>query len=107
MSRKRKPLADNPARWKRIKEKYGLTKEAYNAILQDQGGVCFICNRSPELIRRRQNLAVDHDHESGRIRGLLCYNCNHRLLPAVREDKKFAKRLWVYLNRKVDYGRVP
>lgn len=103
----KKPLDDSPARWKRIKEKYGITREAYNEILQEQGGACFLCQRTPEQIRRRQNLAVDHDHDTGAIRGLLCYNCNHRVLPAIRESVTYARRLVKYLSRKTSYGKVP
>ena len=107
MSRKLKQLNNTPRRWKEIKEKYGLTQEAYNAILQEQGGRCYICLRSPYDIRRRQNLAVDHCHITGKIRGLLCYNCNHRLLTAVKEDPEFVRRLLTYLTRKTDYGTIP
>lgn len=57
---------------------YGLTPEAYDAILEAQNYVCKICN-SPETSRNKGNfrsLAVDHDHFTGRIRGLLCNRCN-------------------------------
>ena len=58
---------------------YGLTPEQYEAMLAAQGGVCAICGQ-PETARNRSGqlraLSVDHDHGTGRIRGLLCASCN-------------------------------
>jgi hypothetical protein len=112
MSRKplklRKPLNDSPARWKAIEKKFGLTREQYLDILRSQDGACFICQRTPAVIRPRRNLAVDHCHKTGRIRGLLCYACNHRLLGyLIKDDVEKAKRLLKYLTRKTDYGVIP
>ena len=54
---------------------YGLSVEAYNALLKDQGNVCRICGTdSPG--RNHANWSVDHDHLTGRVRGLLCHRCN-------------------------------
>lgn len=52
---------------------YGLTPEQYDAMLEKQGGVCAICRKAPPAQRR---LAVDHDHVTGVVRGLLCTSCN-------------------------------
>ncbi len=99
---------DKKEGWKRLKTKYGLSRDQYLAILLEQGGVCYICQRPPEKIRPRRNLAVDHDHRTGRVRGLLCFNDNHRLLGRyLRDDVEKAKRIVKYLTRKVDYGIVP
>ena len=74
--------ANNPkaaavhARRKEMKAKYGLTLEDYDELLESQGGVCAICNKPSHNYRR---LAVDHDHETGAIRGLLCDKCNRGL----------------------------
>ncbi|TAL42572.1 MAG: hypothetical protein EPN91_07960 [Salinibacterium sp.] len=58
---------------------YGLTDAGYDQLLAAQGGVCAIC-RKAETARNRQGrirpLAVDHDHDTGDVRGLLCANCN-------------------------------
>jgi hypothetical protein len=51
---------------------YGMTIEDYEARLEAQGGVCAICLAEPG----KRRLAVDHDHDSGRVRGLLCSQCN-------------------------------
>lgn len=62
-----------------LRDHYGITEEDYASMLEAQNGVCAICKR-PE--RRRssgdevKNLAVDHDHETGRVRALLCHDCN-------------------------------
>lgn len=53
---------------------YGLTGESYAALLAAQVGVCAICRKPPEEGGVR--LAVDHCHESGLVRGLLCDGCN-------------------------------
>lgn len=53
-------------------KKYGLTIEAYTILLETQHGVCKICHEPPN----DRHLAVDHDHKTGRVRGLLCSACN-------------------------------
>ncbi|MGH8601525.1 MAG: endonuclease VII domain-containing protein [Gammaproteobacteria bacterium] len=58
-------------------KKFGLTVAEYESLLKSQGGVCAICKRLPQLANRRtKRLGVDHEHSSGRIRGLLCDDCN-------------------------------
>jgi hypothetical protein len=61
----------------RLKLKFGITLERYNEILMNQNGVCKICKSGPT--GRFTVLAVDHDHSTGAIRGLLCTRCNLRL----------------------------
>lgn len=58
-----------------LKRAYGLTIEDYERILNSQHGVCKICGSKDTY----KKLAVDHCHTTGRIRGLLCQNCNHGL----------------------------
>lgn len=53
-------------------KKKGITVDDYERMFADQHGVCAICEQ-PELTRR---LSVDHNHESGAVRGLLCHRCN-------------------------------
>lgn len=57
-----------------LQRTYGITLAEYDTMLIAQGGGCAICGRSPEENGRR--LGVDHDHETGEVRGLLCGNCN-------------------------------
>lgn len=99
---------DSKARWKRLLTKYGLTRLAYERIQSDQKGACYICRKLPSQTSPRRNLAVDHDHTTGQIRGLLCYNCNHKLLGwYIKDDVAKAKRIVKYLTRKVNYGKIP
>jgi hypothetical protein len=62
-------------KWYRIQKLYSLTFEQYMALLKDQGGRCSIC-RSDDPGRGNGYFLVDHDHETGHIRGLLCHTCN-------------------------------
>lgn len=62
----------------RTEKVYGLSPEQYAALLALQGGRCAICRQRPKSKR----LAVDHDHKTGAVRGLLCGRCNHELLGA-------------------------
>jgi hypothetical protein len=55
-------------------KKYGITLEEYQKLWDDQNGVCAICG-NPEP-KEGYMLAVDHDHITGKIRGLLCSRCN-------------------------------
>jgi hypothetical protein len=76
---------------------YGLTVEEYNQMLIDQKGACAICNiHQTELDRI---LCVDHDHETGLIRGLLCSNCNTGI-GYLKDSKEILINSIKYLERK-------
>lgn len=66
----------------RLFQNYGIRQVEYDALLTAQGGVCAICGQA-ECRKDRKgrviDLAVDHDHENGHVRGLLCAKCNHGL----------------------------
>lgn len=57
---------------------YGLTFEQYDAMLLEQNGACAICGKV-EKHSSKGVLSIDHDHKSGKIRGLLCDTCNRGL----------------------------
>jgi hypothetical protein len=57
-----------------LRELYGLTSEDFNDLLVSQGGVCAICYGDGSSHKR--GLVVDHAHETGTIRGILCSQCN-------------------------------
>jgi hypothetical protein len=61
--------------WRRNLRRYGLTPEEYERMLAAQGGRCAIC-RTGSPGKRFKKFAVDHCHETGVIRGLLCHRCN-------------------------------
>lgn len=72
---------------------YGLRAGEYDELLEAQGGACFICQRATGKTKR---LAVDHDHKSGLVRGILCGPCNS-VLAHIRDDKAIAGRIVSYL----------
>lgn len=61
------------ARRSALKSKYGMTLEEYEEMFDQQGGVCAICEQQEP---QNKLLAVDHCHQTGKIRGLLCSLCN-------------------------------
>ena len=67
------PAAKRAQRRYRLKTQYNLTLEDYEAMHEAQGGGCAICGEAEDTGRL---LAVDHDHETGLVRGLLCTRCN-------------------------------
>lgn len=73
----RKVYPNEYHREKRLKNVYNLTKEQYSRLHSEQGGKCAICG-IPET-ELKKNLCVDHDHKTGKIRGLLCTLCNQGL----------------------------
>lgn len=58
------------------RRKYGITTLDYEEMLRAQGEACAICRSKDNKGRR---FSVDHDHETGRVRGLLCFKCNTAL----------------------------
>lgn len=58
-----------------LQRKYGISKEQWAQMYEAQGGVCALC-KVPGRTGRHDKLAVDHCHETGRVRGLLCAACN-------------------------------
>lgn len=81
---KRKWKEENPEKLKlsqrkvQLKRKYGITIEKYEELLQKQNGHCAFCNKTPDQ-ERYGVLSVDHDHVTGKIRGLLCMTHNRAL----------------------------
>lgn len=60
-----------------LKYAYGLCLEEYYELLEKQDDCCAICGRHQNLLKRA--LVVDHDHYTGKVRGLLCNRCNQLL----------------------------
>jgi hypothetical protein len=58
-----------------LKTTYGITIDEYELILEAQGGVCAICGGGTS----KKHFAVDHNHKTGQVRGLLCARCNSGL----------------------------
>lgn len=84
-----KPCFLETGRWANLLKKFGLTPDAYGRLLAEQGGVCAICATGTKF-------DVDHDHESGAVRGLLCRRCN-LLLGNVADDSALLRAAAEYL----------
>lgn len=97
---------ENPLIWrKQALKKYGLTPDMYRQVLEAQSGVCDICKGPPN--GKDDQYHVDHDHVTGRVRGLLCTRCNQGL-GMFKDDVSSLARAVEYLNlsrKKVSIGR--
>jgi hypothetical protein len=63
-------------------KKRGLSCQEFSSMVEAQGGRCLICNKKPDVNAASINyrvLHIDHDHQTGKVRGLLCSNCNKGL----------------------------
>lgn len=78
---------------KRVQKVYGLAEGDYADLYAYQGGKCAICRRATG---RSKRLAVDHDHQTGEVRGLLCSTCN-KIIGFLRDDRAAVYRMYAYL----------
>jgi hypothetical protein len=80
------------------KRKFNLSYEEYQVMSDQQGGVCAICGK-PEITKDQngkvRSLAIDHDHATGKVRGLLCTRCNVGLVLIEHEDLKKAAEAYL------------
>lgn len=78
--------------WLRL---YGLDEQQYQALLEVQGGACAICRQPETWIDSRtgepRQLAVDHDHQTSKVRGLLCGKCNRGIGLFDDDDARMAQ----------------
>lgn len=75
-----------------LKYEYGISLERYQGLLQEQDGKCAICRMSTA------KLGVDHDHMTGKVRGLLCFPCNSAI-GLLKDDPEVTRAASEYLNR--------
>jgi len=68
------PKKKEQSKGQRLKYKFGITLDDYNKMFAEQGGCCAICGDHQSNHQRA--FAVDHCHDTGKVRGLLCINCN-------------------------------
>lgn len=88
-----KSCASDAAHAAQIEKTFEITSEEYRALLERQGGRCGICKC--RAVSKR--FAVDHDHKTGAIRGLLCSKCNHDGLGAFHDSPLLLWRALAYL----------
>lgn len=103
-----KARRDPKRRGQILKQRYGITLESYDILLQNQEGKCAIC-RCVETSKHQngkvKNLAIDHDHTTQKIRALLCKACN-QALGLLRENLETATNLTFYIKtHKGIYGK--
>jgi hypothetical protein len=95
---------DNPDKDKSVtlKKRYGITFEEYSGLFIEQGGKCAICEFQEQehdpRTGKKKLLAVDHDHITGKIRGLLCSKCN-RGIGLFYDNVERMKRAIDYISR--------
>lgn len=94
--RKTNPEAYRAVSLRRDLKKFGLNEGDYNALLVKQDYKCAICGRADSGSKRTRRLAVDHDHSTGVVRGLLCDNCN-RAIGLFKDDPNSLQRAASYL----------
>jgi len=93
---KRNPLPKEVQRERNLKKSFGIGIAQYNELLSAQGGLCAICGSDTCVTGR--NLAVDHNHVTGKIRGLLCHPCN-TAIGLLRDDKETLLKAIMYLEK--------
>lgn len=81
-----------------LKRTYGITYDDWMSLFKSQGGVCKICGSVGFYLNKnaKLKLVVDHDHTTGKVRGMLCHNCN-RALGLLQDSKKNLKNALKYL----------
>ena len=97
---KNKEKVEKQKRIGKLKYRYGITLEIYSQMLEAQNNVCAICHL-PESRKSRSGsyiLSVDHDHKTGKVRGLLCHRCNN-CLGTLKDNTQILQSAINYLNR--------
>lgn len=77
-----------------LRTKFGISLDEYNRKLTDQNGICAICSG----VNSDRSLAVDHNHKTGQVRGLLCSRCN-AAIGFLQEDTDRALKAIDYIRR--------
>src|SRR5258708_1552510 len=83
------------ARWEwYLKHEYGLTLAEHKQMVEAQEYKCKIC-------LKQKKLEIDHNHKTGQVRGLLCHDCNYRLLGTIERNVAKVERAIKYLKGKL------
>lgn len=98
-SQKHPGIQKTASRKHHLQATYGITSKEYENLLESQGRCCAICRKtSPYSTALHKNLLVDHDHTTGKIRGLLCHSCN-TLLARAKDSVDLLNQAAKYLVR--------
>lgn len=98
----KKPMDKKYLREYVLKTKYGITLEEYNRMFNEQQGCCAICNTHQSDLTKA--LSVDHNHDTGEVRGLLCNRCNVAL-GYMNDDAKLLLNASQYLHSNTQKGK--
>ena len=96
---------ENPERTRNndLKRNYGITLKEHQQMFDQQQGVCAICKNEGD--GKWKKLCVDHDHKTGKVRGLLCSNCN-RMLGLVGDNINALTNAVSYLKKHKDLNHT-
>jgi hypothetical protein len=89
----------------KLKRKFKISISEYNDMFDEQNGLCAICKKS-EIKKHNgtiQSLAVDHNHSTGKVRALLCSNCN-TALGSLKENKDIIFNMIDYIDKYNEVG---
>ena len=89
-----KALSPEQRKYYKLKHRYGLTTEQYNAMLETQDNNCLICEE------KMTKPCVDHCHTTGKVRGLLCSTCNSGI-GLLKDDPEVVFRAYHYLKERL------
>ena len=89
---------ENPERTRNndLKRNYGITLDEHTQMYEEQNGVCAVCEKPGD--GKWKKLCVDHDHKTGKVRQLLCRNCN-MILGQVDDSINHLGKLTAYLQK--------
>jgi len=94
--RKKNSTKDYHKNRSHLKNRFGMTVEQYESMLISQNNCCAICSSPPT----NKRLSVDHCHNTGKIRGLLCMSCN-QAIGMLKDDIKILKKAISYLKNSI------
>ncbi len=75
-NREKYAVSSDQAHDKYLQRTYNITLDDFNDLLEAQGGTCAICDGRNADSAANRRMTVDHDHVTGKVRGLLCFTCN-------------------------------
>lgn len=78
-----------------LRRRHGMTEQEFDVLFERQGGACVICSRA---FKGTRGCHVDHNHETGHVRGLLCHGCNTGI-GLLGEDRERISRVLDYLEK--------
>jgi len=91
------------SRAKNLKNRFGITLDEYDALLESQEGCCKICGSNEPGVKGR--FVVDHNHDTNEVRGLLCWSCNVGL-GHLKDSPDILQSALIYLSTNGHYGKT-